>query len=259
MQQYGNEEIRDFSHLVVTFFPEPVKDEAASEKEGRPIFNDVDKVRIQIAGDPKSVFVGFAHESSPERGPDGQALTYAELHLPIYEAYRQGVEYVGPGTPLTELPFLTVARAAELRALKIFTAEALAGLDGRNLARLGMDGRKLKEQAEAFIARASGTAEYTKLAEENASMAAKIAAMEAKIEALVAGGSGDGATVSQSDDQSKVSADNPFADWNREDCIAWLKDTGGQEPHPNCSDDTVRQKAKEWNDELVKRKEQEAA
>jgi hypothetical protein len=67
-----------------------------------------------------------------------------------------------------ELPFLSAAKRAELKALNIHTAEALAQLDGTPLTRLGMGGREMKNQAQAYLDRAKEGAMDAKLAAQNA-------------------------------------------------------------------------------------------
>ena len=76
-------------------------------------------------------------------------MTYAQAYHPRhYEAFKTGEAAKGEGTPIEELPFLTAARRAELKALHIHTAEALSQLEklARHSPNLGMFGRELKEK-----------------------------------------------------------------------------------------------------------------
>ena len=52
-----------------------------------------------------------------------------------------------PARRSTTLPFLTEASRAELRALNIYTVEALAAIDGQELKNLGHGGRDMKNKA----------------------------------------------------------------------------------------------------------------
>jgi hypothetical protein len=239
--------MEDFSHLHVEFFTDAVHNVRKSAEEGRPIYDDVEKVRIRLAGDPKSVLVAPAHSASSMRDPQtNERLTYAQLHRGPYEAFKRNEAYIGTGTPLSELTFLTASKRKELAGMNIHTAEALAGLDGANLSRLGMGGRELKTQAEAWIAKATGSAGISKLAAENEALKARLDAMEA----MMAGNAPakDVPAVKLSDVVS------PFSDWDDDTIRAWITEQGGENPHHKCSHDTLVAKADELNAALAAQK-----
>src|SRR5690606_35928286 len=106
-----------------------------SKAAGRPIFKDMEVVEVRFAGDRNYAPVFPAH--SMWKRVDGEEITYARRWPDAYERFKAGQAQVAHGTPLSELPFLTEARRAELRALKVYTAEALASIDGKNLSNLG--------------------------------------------------------------------------------------------------------------------------
>src|SRR4030095_3993846 len=85
-----------------------------------------------------------------------------------YKAFREGQARAQSGTPIEELPFLSAAKRAELKALNIHTAEALAQLEGTPLTRLGMGGREMKNHAQAYLEPAKEGAMDAKLAAQNA-------------------------------------------------------------------------------------------
>lgn len=236
--------MEDFSHLHVEFFADAVHNVRKSAEEGRPIYDDVEKVRIRLAGDPKSVLVAPAHSASSMRDPQtNERLTYAQLHRGPYEAFKRNEAYIGTGTPLSELTFLTASKRKELAGMNIHTAEALAGLDGANLSRLGMGGRELKTQAEAWIAKATGSAGISKLAAENEALKARLDAMEAM--------------MAENAPAKDVPADklsdviSPFSDWDDDTIRAWIVEQGGENPHHKCSHDTLVAKADELNAALA--------
>ena len=175
-------------HLVVPYFrTEAIQDDMASQAAGRPIFRDLEVCEIRIAGDRNFAPVVPAH--SLWMRVDGEDVTYAQRWPRQYEQFRANLAQVADGTPLAELPFLTEAKRMELRALKIYTAEALAGLDGANLRVLGQGGRTLKTQAAAYLQNAAGAAPL-------AAMAAEIEALKAELaeaQAFLGGGSKDAA------------------------------------------------------------------
>lgn len=164
--------------LVVPFFKTVAQqDMTASKKAGRPIFKDVEVVEVRIAGDRNFAPVFPAH--AMWRRVNGEEVTYAQRFADAYERFAAGKEQVADGTPLSELPFLTEAKRAELRALKVYTAEALAALDGKNLTNLGGQGREMKNQAIAYLEKSTGTAGATALAAEVEALRAELAAVRA--------------------------------------------------------------------------------
>lgn len=165
-------------HLHVEFRNVAVENKAKSLKEGRPIYDQQEQVYIRFAGDTKKEFAAPAHEKFMRDPATGLWVTYAQAYHRHYEAFQSGQAAIGDGTPLEELPFIDTARRAELKALHIHTAEALAGLEGVNLSRLGMFGRELKEKASAYIQKARDSALETRLAAENAELKERLAALE---------------------------------------------------------------------------------
>src|SRR5262245_38040975 len=168
-------------HLHIEFRNVAVENRARSLTEGRPIYDQQEQVFIRFAGDTKKELVAPAHEKCMRDPATGLWASYAQVYHRHYEAFRTGEAAVGEGTPVEELPFIDAARRAELKALHIHTAEALAGLDGQNLSRLGMFGRELKEKAKAYIERAKDSALETRLAGENAELAQRVARLESEL------------------------------------------------------------------------------
>ena len=200
--------------LVVPFFKSvAVEDEKASKKAGRPIFKDMEVVEVRIAGDRNFAPVFPAH--SMWRRVDGDEITYADRWPEAYARFKEGQEQVAQGTPLSELPFLTEGKRQELRGLKVYTAEALASLDGKNLTNLGPKGREFKDQAAAYLERAKGVATDTALR-----------ARIEELEALVATGGGS----SGAEDQSE-----------RDVLKAQIAEKTGAKPRGNPSVETLRE------------------
>ena len=173
-------------HLVTPFFTtEAVEDLPASLLAGRPIFKEMELVEVRIAGDRNFAPVFPALSMWMRDG--NQEISYAERWPEQYARFKEGAVQVADGTPLDELPFLTVGRRAELKALKIYTAEALAALDGRNLKVLAGEGHKLKEAAQAYLDKANGTANIIHMVKENSDLKSQLDTMKAQIEALQRG------------------------------------------------------------------------
>lgn len=170
--------MQDNEALVVPFFKSvATEDVAASKAAGRPIFKDEEHVEIRIAGERHFSPVFPAH--SMWKRINGEEVTYAERFSDAYERFAAGKDQIAVGTPLSELTFLTEAKRAELRALKVYTAEALASLDGKNLKNLGANGREMKNQALAYLEKATDSAGTVALAAEVESLKAQLAAVQA--------------------------------------------------------------------------------
>lgn len=213
--------MQDNKSLTVPFFKTiAVQDENASKREGRPIFNQVEVVEVRIAGD-RNYTPTFPANAMWMR-IDGQEVTYAERWPDAYERFTAGKEQIAEGTPLSELPFLTEAKRAELRALKVYTGEALASLDGKNLKALGDTGREMKNQATAYLERAGGTAGTVALAAEVEALKAQIAEMS-----------------------GNPPIEEPVEDDEKEALKAHINELTGSRPRGNPSVETLREMLQE--------------
>lgn len=246
----------DFKHLAVEFFMDAVHNPRKSAEEGRAIFDNVEKVKIRIAGDKQTVHVAPAHEGSSVRDPQSNSrLTYAQLHAGPYEAFKRGQSFIGSGTPLAELPFVTMAKRRELEAANIFTAESFAELDGTNLQKLGMGARELRDQVRAYLDKAKGNVDVVRLSGENEALKAQMEKMQAQLAMLMSGTSpaslpATEVTLAEPVDVSQ----SPFYDWDDETIKLWIVEQGGENPHHKCSHDTLVRKADELNVVLSKGK-----
>ncbi|MFZ5676315.1 MAG: hypothetical protein ACOZAM_25425 [Pseudomonadota bacterium] len=225
-------------HLHIEFKNVAVENRAKSLKEGRPIFDQQEQVHIKFVGDTRKELVAPAHEKCVRDPATNQWVSYSQLFHRHYEAFKSGEAAIGDGTPISELPFLTEARRAELRALHIHTAEALAQLEGSNLSRLGMFGRELKEQAKTYIERARETALESRLTAENVALRARLEALEAQMSvgvaktALTDGAPAVGNVDQPADDPAPASV---FASWEDSALRDFIKERTGASPKGNPS------------------------
>jgi hypothetical protein len=140
--------------LVALFKNFAQRNEAKSVAAGRLVCDDVEIVEIRFPGSRAvSVFPATAvsHWSTDPHSGGQVQVTYAERFARQYRQFKEHAAQTKSGTPLQHAPFLTEARRAELRALNIYTVEALAHIDGQELKNLGPGGRELKNQAEEYI------------------------------------------------------------------------------------------------------------
>jgi hypothetical protein len=150
-----------------TFYMEAVKNNAKSEAEGRPIFDEKEFIKIDIPGDKNMNWIGEVEESHRNRWPDQ------------YAAFKRGEARAASGTPLEHWPNpeLTKARVAEIKAQNILSVEELAGIGDNQLGKLGFHGRELREAARAYIAQAKDSAGAS-------AMAARVAQLEEMVKRL---------------------------------------------------------------------------
>lgn len=168
--------------LVAIFKHHAHPNEAKSLIAGRLICDDIEVVEIRSPGNKNTVVVqpatAVSHWSvDPNTG--GQVkVTYAERFQRQYQQFKMQVAQTKSGTPLSHAPFLTEGRRAELRALNIYTVEALATLDGQELKNIGIGGRDLKNAAIEYIEETKATAPSKQLVAELEALRAKNAVLE---------------------------------------------------------------------------------
>jgi len=145
--------------LLITLFKNlALENEDKTKLAGRPIFDDVEVAEIRGPGS-RNTTVHPVNELSPHWIDDPytgrqRQITYAERFSRQYNQFKEHAAQTASGTPLAHVPFLTEGKRAELRALNVYTVEALAAVDGQELKNLGHNGRELKNKAEEYIANA---------------------------------------------------------------------------------------------------------
>lgn len=222
--------------LVTPYFKTiPMQDAKRTRLEGRPCFRDEVFVEIRIAGD-RNYAPSFPALSMWKR-VDGEEITYAERWPEQFRKFKEGQHQTAIGTPLSELPFLTEAKRSELRALKIYTAEALAALEGRNLKALGMEANKLKQQAKTYMENARGSADVVRMAEE-------MTALRQQIEELKAAGM---PIVRPVDPETPEGFDT----WEDDLLKEFIAEKTGAKPRGNPSHDTLVSLARELESEAA--------
>lgn len=140
--------------LFVVFYMGIVRDEEKTANEGRPIFNDVECVRIIIPGDKNLVNDRPASKADKQRF----AKQYA-----LFQQGKSEDEQVS-GTRLSEWPAMSSrAQVHELAHLGIKTVEQLANVRDDIVGKVpGL--MQLKQHAAVYLARAEKGAEAGKIA-----------------------------------------------------------------------------------------------
>lgn len=164
--------------LYVEFYSKAVKNEFESEKQGRPIYADVDYVKIMSPGNQLSEIHQAVRPDHKQRFP---------LHWAHYQNIH-GKDQKEVGTPLTQWPRLSPAQCEELHALKFRTVESIAHASDAQIQSVGMaggmGGHAFREAAQRYLRAAQGDSEINKQAEELAKLKEKDAAREAEMAAM---------------------------------------------------------------------------
>jgi hypothetical protein len=155
-----------------TFYVEAVESRSESEKEGRPIFKDVEYVKILIAGDQKTEVVKKVSEQVKQ--------DYRQEYLQWKATQQQSVV----GTPIEQWPGASVSFVKTCKVLNVFTVEALAQLDDSALQRLGMGSRDMQARARAWLSAAKDGAETERLAAENNRLQDQIDSLQTQIKEM---------------------------------------------------------------------------
>lgn len=178
------------ARLHVEIFRLPQRNEFKSAAEGRAIFEDVVMISIQVPGDMTTKVVQPLREDHKMRFP---------RHWAYFDS-TQGKEALEIGTPLSQWPILGPAQVEELRALKFRTVEQIASASDLQLQRMGsaggMAGTALRDRAQRFLTVAHDASIVDHAAEQlakiraeqtekDAKHAADLAAMQAKLDALI--------------------------------------------------------------------------
>jgi len=154
--------------LPVVFRMDALKDEAASDAAGRPIYKDAEFIRIFVHKD--SIIDRPVRDEDKERWPRA------------YAAWKQtGVSDPGAvGTRLEHWPQMTRAQVEEYKYFKIYTVEQLAELPD-NIAQTIMGAPKMKQMARLAVEAAKGELPFLKMQKELEERDLKISQLTAEV------------------------------------------------------------------------------
>ena len=158
--------------LLVLFYREPIKNELKTIEAGRPIFDEIDLVKIITPGS-RDTFVGDATPEYQARFPNQWAR------------YKAGREQGSSGTPLNQLPFLSMGQVAEFNAVGCTTIEHLVGMSDA-LSQKFLGHFAIKQRAQEYLDAAKGAAPTLRLQAELTKRDEQIAELKAVVDAMVA-------------------------------------------------------------------------
>lgn len=161
------------NRLYVEFYVEAVHNTYKSAQEGRPIYDEVEFVKIQAPGDRLSSVVQKVNDLHKRRFPKQWAQ------------FQNGQKQAVSGTPLEMWPQMTVGMVASLKAMNITTVEQLAELSDGNASQI-MGNHELRRKAKNFLEAAAGESVNTKMEAELKKRDDEIALLKAQMEQLLA-------------------------------------------------------------------------
>jgi hypothetical protein len=148
------------SKLFVQFYRKPVYQELESQIEKRPIYKEIDYIKIIIPGDKLAEI------------DDPVDAEYAKRFRVKYEAFKAGKTDPVRGTPLEAWPVLDATQVAELKHLNVRSVEDIISAP-EHLAKQIMGYNKLKSKALKFVEVAAEEAAEARLDAKVAAAVAK--------------------------------------------------------------------------------------
>jgi hypothetical protein len=159
-------------NLIVSFYSQPVKLGAESDKAGRPIYQDVPYVWIRFPGDRTREVKRKATDEHKARFPRQWA------------AFERQQEYVEQGTPLEDIPWMSRSRALTLKGANIHTMENYAAVTDDRLHALGHGAREERDKCRTQMKLAADSAEALRLQGENQALKDDIALLKEQVAEL---------------------------------------------------------------------------
>ncbi len=157
--------------LLVVFYKDTVKNEPKSIEAGRPIFDEIDLVKIITPGS-RDTFVGDATPQYQERFPQQWAR------------YKAGRDQNTSGTPLNLLPWLSIGQIAEFAAVGCHTIEHLVGMPDA-MSQKFMGHHAIRQKAQQYLDAANAAAPTMKMQAELQKRDEQIAELQKTVQALL--------------------------------------------------------------------------
>lgn len=160
--------------LLVKFFLKTRPDKAATEKEGRPMFKEVEYISIMVAGSNSGGACRPARQNDIERFPKH------------YAAFKNRIEAPTEGTPLSEWPVISRTLVEQFAFMNVKTVEQLADLNDTYAGQI-MGGHTFKKKAKDFLAYSKDlkeAADKAELIEQNEMLHQQVADLTKRLDAL---------------------------------------------------------------------------
>lgn len=174
MDFQDNQQAEADKRLLVHFFKDAVQNNFKTKEAGRPIFDEFDFVKVMAPGSRDTVVTRVADGSD-----------YARRFPTQWAQYKARQEQSLTGTPLSQVPWLTVGQIAEFNAVNCRTVEQLVGMPD-NLSQKFMGHFQIKQRAQVYLDAAKNAAPSLKLQAELEKRDLEITELRGMIEAMQA-------------------------------------------------------------------------
>lgn len=158
--------------LFAVFYKDVIKNEPKSAEAGRPIFDEVDLIRIMTPGS-RDTFVGRADDEYQQRFPQQWAR------------YKAKQDQNMTGTPLNQLSWLSIGQIAEFNAVGCYTVEHLVNMSDA-LSQKFMGHFAIKQKAQQYLEAAQAAAPLSKMQQELQKRDDEIAELNRKLNLVLA-------------------------------------------------------------------------
>lgn len=158
--------------LHVEFYKDAIQNSHKTEKEGRPVFEDVDFVRIITPGDTKTIIETKVDETHKFRFKNQ------------WKTYSEGNETQITGWILKEWPVVTASQVKELNYHNVYTVEQLSKISDHSINNLGMGMFDLRTKAKAALDAAAGSADLSVRAIKEQNQIEEIKSLKSQLSAL---------------------------------------------------------------------------
>lgn len=220
-------ELHPHEHEVTPFFKHlTVEDVPASEREGKMVMKTIEVCELRFAGDNR--YQPAVPVDAMYRRDGIRVITYAERFSDQYRKFLAGDAQETSGTALEELTGygITPQQLSLCRALKIYSIEAMFGLEGPRLKSLGMHANDLKAMAVRFMEDRSSGAGTQRELEDLRRQVAELRGQQSA-PALI------------NDEVPLDEAPDEFAHLSDADLKTMIRDRSGQTPRGNPSRATL--------------------
>ena len=172
----NNSRFAEDAALHVLFYVKPSISQTLSDAAKRPIYEDVEQVKIFTPGEKRSIIDRPATDIDMSR------------FRVQYERFKAGKEEQQSGTPLHFLPGLSASKVEEYKYSKILTVEQLAGAsDSAGQAFMGFsaDKRRAAAYLQLDYARAPVAEVDERLSAENETLKLQLETLQKQIDSIV--------------------------------------------------------------------------
>lgn len=159
--------------MIIRFELVAEMDEAKTDAEGRPHFNDVEFIEIKSPNDPLSV----VHRKVEDRD--------RKMYPQAYRAWKEGAADPVSGTPLKEWAPIAKSQCEYLGFRGIRTVEQFADVSDDGVHQMGHGYLTLRSKAIAWLAKAKDASQVTKMAAELQQRDVQIQSLQRQLSELI--------------------------------------------------------------------------